>query len=175
MKKRMKKISILGVSMTMFLSAGMTTLAANNEITDTRTFTISTKADDTHQYEIYQVLKGDLAGTAKDGNDSENKLSNIKAGQNAKGLDTETAETDYYADIVTGTNGEATVTLPRGLYLVVGEKVENIYTPVPLLIKINSEKKLTCYVKYTTTETGPVQKKIKDKPKTGDKRGVYVC
>ena len=61
------------------------------------------------------------------------------------------------------------------MYMLVGEKLENIYTPVPLLIKINSKKKLTCYVKYTTTETGLVQKKIKDKPKTGDKRGVYVC
>ena len=99
MKKRMKKISILGVSMTMLLSAGMTTLAANNEITDTRTFTISTKADDTHQYEVYQVLKGDLAGTAEDGSDSENKLSNIKAGQNAKGLDTETAVKNAVKDI----------------------------------------------------------------------------
>ena len=86
-----------------------------------------------------------------------------------------TAETGYYADIVTGTNGEVAVTLPRGLYLIIGEKVKDIYTPAPLLIKIDSEKKLTCYVKYTTTEISPaVQKTTKDKPKTGEKKGVYV-
>lgn len=100
MKKRFLKLSILGLSAMMILGTGVTAFASNNEITDTRTFTISAKQGDTHSYDVYQILKGDLAGTAADGSDSGNKLSNIKAGQNAKGLDSETAVNNAVKDIV---------------------------------------------------------------------------
>ena len=100
MKKRFSKLSVLGLSAMMILGTGVTAFAANNEITDTRTFTISAKQGDTHSYDVYQILKGDLAGTAADGSDSGNKLSNIKAGQNAKGLDSETAVNNAVKDIV---------------------------------------------------------------------------
>lgn len=100
MKKRFAKLSVLGLSAMMVLGTGITAYAANNEITDNRTFTISTKAGDTHSYDVYQILKGDLAGTATDGSDSGNKLSNIKAGQNAKGLTDETAVNNAVKDIV---------------------------------------------------------------------------
>ena len=160
MKKRMKKISILGVSMTMLLSAGMTTLAANNEITDTRTFTISTKADDTHQYEVYQVLKGDLAGTAEDGSDSENKLSNIKAGQNAKGLDTETAVKNAVKDIVDTAESATTdsqkltavekyVDFDNGAFATVDKNTPATVAPGYYLIKDKDSGSVGDYDSYT--------------------------
>lgn len=100
MKKRILKLCLLNLSAAMILATGVTAFAANNEITDARTFTISAKQGDKHTYEVYQILKGDLAGTAADGSDSGNKLSNIKAGQNAKGLDSETAVNNAVKDIV---------------------------------------------------------------------------
>lgn len=89
MKRRIAKLVTLGLSLSMIMGTGVVSYAANNEITDTRTFTIATATGDTHSYDVYQILKGDLAGTAADGSDSGNKLSNIKAGSNANGLDTE--------------------------------------------------------------------------------------
>lgn len=100
MKKRVAKLVTLGLSVTMIMGTGVTAFAANNEITDTRTFTISTAADDTHSYDVFQILKGDLAGTAADGSDSGNKLSNIKAGQNFKGATDEATVNAAVKDIV---------------------------------------------------------------------------
>ena len=100
MKKRLTQLAAMGLSTAMVMGTGVTAFAANNEITDTRTFTISTKLDDTHSYDVYQILKGDLAGTAADGSDSGNKLSNIKAGQNFKGATDEKTVNAAVKDIV---------------------------------------------------------------------------
>lgn len=100
MKKRVAKLATMGLSAAMVMGTAVPVLAANNEITDTRTFTISTKAGDTHSYDVYQILKGDLAGTKADGSDSGNKLSNIKAGQNYKGNTDEASVNAAVKDIV---------------------------------------------------------------------------
>lgn len=100
MKKRLTRLAAMGLSAAMIMGTSLTVFAANNEITDTRTFTITTKADDTHQYDVYQILKGDLAGTEADGSDSGNKLSNIKAGQNFKGATDEKTVNAAVKDIV---------------------------------------------------------------------------
>ena len=74
MKERVVKLATMGLSAAMVMGTAVPVLAANNEITDTRTFTISAKTDDTHSYDVYQILKGDLAGTKADGSDSGKKL-----------------------------------------------------------------------------------------------------
>lgn len=100
MKERVVKLATMGLSASMVMGTAVPVLAANNEITDTRTFTISAKTDDTHSYDVYQILKGDLAGTEADGSDSGNKLSNIKAGQNYKGNTDEASVNAAVKDIV---------------------------------------------------------------------------
>lgn len=60
MKERVVKLATMGLSAAMVMGTAVPVLAANNEITDTRTFTISAKTDDTHSYDVYQILKGDL-------------------------------------------------------------------------------------------------------------------
>lgn len=60
MKKRILKLCLLNLSAAMILATGVTAFAANNEITDARTFTISAKQGDKHTYEVYQILKGIL-------------------------------------------------------------------------------------------------------------------
>ena len=57
MKERVVKLATMGLSAAMVMGTAVPVLAANNEITDTRTFTISAKTDDTHSYDVYQILK----------------------------------------------------------------------------------------------------------------------
>lgn len=80
MKRRTKKapmtIAAASMAASMALMPAATTFAAGN--VDTRTFTISTKADDDHQYDYYQIFTGNLG---KDGK----TLSNIIAGSSYKG------------------------------------------------------------------------------------------
>lgn len=73
-----KAIPTMAVAaMTIGSIAGGTTVFADGN-TDTRTFTISAPAGDTHSYDVYQIFTGNLAQDGK-------TLSNLKAGQNYKG------------------------------------------------------------------------------------------
>ena len=77
--------------------------------------------------------------------------------------DAENAES--YAEITTGTDGSARISLPYGTYLITGDIVSEsgyTYTPVPFLITLDAsmETHLTSYVKYETTEPAPSDQKL---------------
>ena len=57
MKERVVKLATMGLSAAMVMGTAVPVLAANNEITDTRTFTISAKTDDTHSIKEITVFK----------------------------------------------------------------------------------------------------------------------
>lgn len=139
--KQIKKIAGLLLALVMVFAMAATAFAADTTITG---------RDNDRTYEIYQIFTGDL---------SENTLSNVKWGQNAKGhtagdavdatvLDALAAvNSSSYADILdaienyvdlsgkpyTTVTGDAKVTVPTGYYLIkdLGEVDENGESSVP--------------------------------------------
>ena len=73
--KKMKKLVGILLTLAMVVAMSITTFAEENS-----GYTISTKEDDNHTYEVYQIFTGDWDGTTK-------VLSNVKWGQNGKNGD----------------------------------------------------------------------------------------
>lgn len=105
--------------------------------------------------------------------------------------DAENAES--YAEITTGADGSARISLPYGTYLITGDIVSEsgyTYTPAPFLITLdaNMETNLASYVKYKTTEPSPTPQNPEtpkqnnksqsgretSKVKTNDTKALYV-
>ena len=105
--------------------------------------------------------------------------------------DAENAES--YAEITTGADGSARISLPYGTYLITGDIVSEsgyTYTPAPFLITLDAsmETNLASYVKYKTTEPSPTPQNPEtskqnnksqsgretSKVKTNDTKAFYV-
>ena len=115
------------------------------------------------KFEIYRIAdeKGIRQGAFSDvkaSDDESEYAKNLADSIN----DAENAES--YAEITTGTNGSARISLPYGTYLITGDIVSKsgyTYTPVPFLITLDAsmETNLNSYVKYETTEPAPSDQK----------------
>ena len=92
--KKLKKIMALALSFMMVVAMSVATFAASTS--GSNSYTITAPAG-THQYEIYQIFTGDLAGTV---------LSNLKWGVNGTGTTGEAVGQDVI-DALTKVNGDS--------------------------------------------------------------------
>ena len=91
----------LALSMAVPSAAALAESYAGSAAPEPTDVTISAPADDTHTYDVYQIFTGNVSTTEN------TKLSNIAAGANAKGLDTE-AKVNAAAEELAGVVDAAT-------------------------------------------------------------------
>lgn len=94
----------LALSMAVPSAAALAESYAGSAAPEPTDVTISAPADDTHTYDVYQIFTGNVSTTES------SKLSNIVAGANAKGLDTEAkvnAAAEELAGVVDATTDSA--------------------------------------------------------------------
>lgn len=190
-----------------------TTYAATNDVeqakkedeidvenAETKRCDVTFRCASSDQKQIFGNEKFVIYRTADEKGIRQGAFSDVKVSDNeseyAKNLadsinDAENAES--YAEITTGPDGSARISLPYGTYLITGDIVSEsgyTYTPVPFLITLDAsmETNLTSYVKYETTEPSPtpqIPETLKQnnksqsgwetsKVKTSDKKAIYI-
>lgn len=171
MRKNMKKVIALLLSMVMALAMGMVTFAAGNT-----TLTIKTTAG--HTYKVYQLLKGDVSGL----NNGSGTLANVergssvtKEGATADGIIADLkdkkdgalgnaaygyVEGGTAVGTVTGDGSEKKITVEEGYYVVTDERTKDSNTTDSI------SRYLVAVAGPTTmepkTETPEIDKKIID-------------
>lgn len=182
MRKNMKKVIALLLSMVMALAMGMITVAAG-----TTTLTIKTTAG--HTYKVYQLLKGDVSGL----NNGSGTLANVEVGssvtkdgaaadgiindlKNKKDGDLGNAAYEYVkggtaVNTVTGDGTNQNITVEEGYYVVTDERTEGSNTTDSI------SRYLVAVAGPTTmepkTETPEIDKKIIDTDKNETIDGNY--